>query len=125
MTGMQKLPVIYDYQTKAWMTEDIFFHWCDEIFILHVKEYQKTKRSAKPMDQTVIQSLKKRYRKELLRGIVLSEPDGGDLASQLKSINLKDYCYMIAQVWESISGNTLRVSWNKLLGYNEECVPNQ
>ncbi|KRY41663.1 Jerky -like protein-like [Trichinella spiralis] len=75
-----------------------------------------------PMDQTVIQSLKKRYRKELLRGIVLSEPDGGDLASQLKSINLKDYCYMIAQVWESISGNTLRVSWNKLLGYNEECL---
>ncbi|KRZ52531.1 Gypsy retrotransposon integrase-like protein 1 [Trichinella nativa] len=61
-----------------------------------------------PMDQAVIQSLKKRYRKELLRRIILSKPDGSDLASQLKSINLKDCCYMPAQVWESISGNTLR-----------------
>ncbi|KRX75060.1 N-acetyltransferase 6 [Trichinella sp. T6] len=61
-----------------------------------------------PMDQAVIQSLKKRYRKELLRRIILSKPDGSDLASQLKSINLKDCCYMPAQVWESISGNTFR-----------------
>ncbi|KRY10232.1 hypothetical protein T12_10554 [Trichinella patagoniensis] len=74
------------------------------------------------MDQAVIQSLKKRYRKELLRRIILSKPDARDLASQLKIINLKDCCYMPAHVWESISGNTLRVSWNKLLGYNEDCV---
>ncbi|KRX20019.1 hypothetical protein T07_6481 [Trichinella nelsoni] len=51
-----------------------------------------------------------RYRKELLRRIISSKPDGSDLASQLKSINLKDCCYMPAQVWESISGNTLRLS---------------
>ncbi|KRX45974.1 hypothetical protein T05_11652 [Trichinella murrelli] len=62
-----------------------------------------------PMDQAVIQSLKKRYRKELLRRIILSKPDARDLASQLKIINLKDCCYMPAHVWESISGNTLRM----------------
>ncbi|KRX18500.1 Jerky -like protein-like [Trichinella nelsoni] len=110
-----------------------FFRWYDEIFIPHVKKYQKTKRLVlffppntssliQPMDQAVIQSLKKRYRKELLRRIIFSKPDGSDLASQLKSINLKDCCYMPAQVWESISGNTLRVLWNKLLGYNEDCM---
>ncbi|KRY52846.1 Tigger transposable element-derived protein 2 [Trichinella britovi] len=75
-----------------------------------------------PMDQTVIQCFKKRYRKQLLRKIVLSEADGGDLVSQLKSISLKDCCYMIAQAWDSISGHTLGASWKKLLGYNEECV---
>ncbi|KRZ02275.1 Jerky -like protein-like, partial [Trichinella zimbabwensis] len=81
-----------------------------------------TSSLVQPMDQTVIQSLKKRYRKQLLRKIVLSEADGGDLVSQLKSISLKDCCYMIAQAWDSISGHTLRVSWNRLLGYKEECV---
>ncbi|KRX18784.1 Jerky -like protein-like [Trichinella nelsoni] len=98
-----KVPVIYDYQTKAWMTEDIFLHWCDEIFIPHVKEYQKTKRSAKvlflPPNTYIV----------AYSASGSNQPDGGDLASQLKSINLKDCCYMIAQVWESISGNTLRL----------------
>ncbi|KRY12213.1 Jerky -like protein-like [Trichinella patagoniensis] len=74
-----------------------------------------------PMDQTVIQCLKKRYRKQLLRKIVLSEADGGDLVSQLKSISLKNCCYMIAQAWDSFSGHTLGASWKKFLGYNEEC----
>ncbi|KRZ00697.1 hypothetical protein T4B_11794 [Trichinella pseudospiralis] len=30
---------------------------------------------------------------------------------------------MIAQPWDWIFGHTLRVSWNKLLGYNKECLP--
>ncbi|KRZ56661.1 hypothetical protein T02_1124 [Trichinella nativa] len=29
---------------------------------------------------------------------------------------------MIVQARNSISGSTLRVSWNELLGYNENCV---
>ncbi|XP_003381063.1 conserved hypothetical protein [Trichinella spiralis] len=41
---------------------------------------------------------------------------------QIKSINLKDCCYITAHAWDSISGSTLRASWNKLLGYNEECL---
>ncbi|KRY93331.1 Jerky -like protein-like [Trichinella pseudospiralis] len=41
-----------------------------------------------PIYQTVIQSLKKRYRKEVLRKIVLLEADGRDLVSQLKSVSL-------------------------------------
>ncbi|KRZ17133.1 Jerky -like protein-like [Trichinella zimbabwensis] len=48
MIGVQKLPVVYDYQTEAWMTGDIFSRWYDETFIPHVEEYQqKTKRSGK------------------------------------------------------------------------------
>ncbi|KRZ16382.1 Jerky -like protein-like [Trichinella zimbabwensis] len=48
MIGVQKLPVVYDHQLKAWMTGDIFCRWYDETFIPHVEEYQqKTKRSGK------------------------------------------------------------------------------
>ncbi|KRZ52268.1 Jerky -like protein-like [Trichinella nativa] len=136
MIGVQKLPVVYDYQTKAWMTGDIFSRCYDQTFIPYVKEYQqKTKRSGKvlliidnapchPSSEWLDREngLFKRYRKQLLRKIVLSEADGGDLVSQLKSISLKDCCYMIAQAWDSISGHTLGVSWKKLLCYNEECV---
>ncbi|KRX71828.1 hypothetical protein T02_1132 [Trichinella nativa] len=44
------------------------------------------------------------------------------MVSQIRSINLKDCCYITAHAWDSISGSTLRASWNKLLGCNEECV---
>ncbi|KRX85658.1 hypothetical protein T06_14794, partial [Trichinella sp. T6] len=66
--------------------------------------------------------LKKRYKKELLWKTVLSEADADYRVSQLKNINLKDCCYMIAPAWNSILGSTFHVSWKKILGYNEECV---
>ncbi|KRZ67851.1 hypothetical protein T10_7449 [Trichinella papuae] len=64
----------------------------------------------------LIFSLKKRYKKELLRRIVLLDADGDDLVSLLRNVNLKDCCYIIVQA------STLRVSWNKILGYNVECL---
>ncbi|XP_003372738.1 hypothetical protein Tsp_11725 [Trichinella spiralis] len=49
------------------------------------------------------------FKEKLLRRIVHSEGNGGDLVSQLGSINFKDCCYMmITQAWNSISGSTLR-----------------
>ncbi|KRY37250.1 hypothetical protein T01_11340, partial [Trichinella spiralis] len=66
--------------------------------------------------------LKKRYKKELLRKTVLSEADADYRVSQLKNINLEDCCYMIAPALNSILGSTFRVSWKKILGYNEECL---
>ncbi|XP_003376668.1 conserved hypothetical protein [Trichinella spiralis] len=74
------------------------------------------------MNQTAIQSLKKRHKKELLRRVVLLDADRDNLVSQLRNMNLKDCCYMIVQVRNAISGSTLGVSWNKLFGYNENCV---
>ncbi|KRY92520.1 hypothetical protein T4D_3210 [Trichinella pseudospiralis] len=63
-----------------------------------------------------------RYKKELLRTTVLSDADGDHPVSPLRNVNLKDCCYMTAQSWNLISGSTLRILSNKLLGYNEECV---
>ncbi|KRY79847.1 hypothetical protein T4B_10532 [Trichinella pseudospiralis] len=60
-----------------------------------------------------------RYKKELLRTTVLSDADGDHPVSPLRNVNLKDCCYMTAQSWNLISGSTLRILSNKLLGYNE------
>ncbi|KRX93375.1 hypothetical protein T4B_9308 [Trichinella pseudospiralis] len=68
MIGLQKLPVVYDYQPKAWMTGDVF---------------------------------PARYKKELLRRIILSDADKDDLVSLLRNVNLKDCCYMIVQATQS------------------------
>ncbi|KRZ62888.1 hypothetical protein T02_8939, partial [Trichinella nativa] len=40
----------------------------------------------------------------IIRRIVLSNADADDLMFQLRNINLKYCCYMIAQVWDSTSG---------------------
>ncbi|KRZ04406.1 hypothetical protein T11_11621 [Trichinella zimbabwensis] len=61
MIAVQKLPVVYDYQPNAW-----------------------------PMYHTIIQSLKKRYRNELLRRMILSDADGDDLdkVEQLLAVDI-------------------------------------
>ncbi|KRY26989.1 Jerky -like protein-like [Trichinella spiralis] len=123
--------VICDYHPIAWMTRNIFACWHDKRFIPHIKEYhQKTKKSSKilliidnaphlsseliehenglhkvPMHRAVIQSSKKRYRKELLQRIGLSDADGDNMVSQHRSINLKDCSYITVQVWSWISGS--------------------
>ncbi|KRY47794.1 Jerky -like protein-like [Trichinella britovi] len=68
-----------------------------------------TSSLVQPMDQTNIQSLKKR--------IVLSDADGDDFVSLLRKIAT---IYIIAHA--SISGSTLRASWNKRLGYKKDAV---
>ncbi|XP_003370023.1 conserved hypothetical protein [Trichinella spiralis] len=51
-----------------------------------------------------------------------SKCSGDDLVSLLRNVNLKVFCYMIAQAWNLISEFTLDIVWNKPLGCNEKCV---
>ncbi|KRX38213.1 Jerky -like protein-like [Trichinella murrelli] len=90
--------VICDYHPIAWMTRDIFSCWHDKRFIPHIKEYQqKTKISSKILliidnaphlsskliehENGLHKVLKKRYRKELLQRIGLSDADGDNMVS--------------------------------------------
>ena len=50
-----------------------------------------------PMDQGVLESLKRRYRKSLMRDILLS--DNQDIVTFLKSINMKVVVEKIALAW--------------------------
>ena len=73
-----------------------------------------------PMDQGVLESTKRRYRKELLKKLLLADTSAEDdpeltIVEFWKKLNIKDAMFMIAKAWNDIPESTLRASWNKLL----------
>ena len=67
-----------------------------------------------PMDQGVLESLKRRYRKSLLRDILLSDEDL-DILKFLKAVNMRVVVEKAATAWADISTDTIRKSWRKLV----------
>lgn len=68
-----------------------------------------------PMDQGVIECLKRRYRRKLLSSILEKiEIENLDLKGALKAINIKDVIYMLSRAWEEIPNSTVSRSWRKL-----------
>ena len=70
-----------------------------------------------PMDQGVLEALKRRYRRRLLHKLLLEDKDGQSMIEYAKSINLKDVVYMVASAWDDIPASTFKKSWNKLLKF--------
>ena len=62
-----------------------------------------------PMDQGVLESLKRHYRKSLLRGILFSDEDLDDVKC-LKAVNMQTVIEKAAAVWTDISTDTIRKS---------------
>ncbi|GBO35289.1 hypothetical protein AVEN_29363-1 [Araneus ventricosus] len=72
-----------------------------------------------PMNQAVIESLKRRYRKKLLSKFLFEgNDDEEDAACSIvqfwKALMLEDCVYMINEAWESVPEHTLKRSWLKL-----------
>lgn len=72
------------------------------------------------MDQGVLESTKRRYRKEVLKKLLLADTSAEDdpeftIVEFWKKLNIKDAMFMIAKAWNNIPVSTLRASWNKLL----------
>lgn len=65
-----------------------------------------------PMDQAVIETFKRRYRKKFIQDLVMEE----DLSLQeyWKAYNLKNVVDNASDAWAEISHETLKKSWNKL-----------
>ncbi|KFD50665.1 hypothetical protein M513_08472 [Trichuris suis] len=73
-----------------------------------------------PMDQGVIENLKRLYRKQLLRYLLLSEDQSVQSVFDFyRKMTLKDCCYMIADSWSSIKQFTLRSSWNNIFDHRQ------
>ncbi|CAG9584542.1 unnamed protein product [Danaus chrysippus] len=73
-----------------------------------------------PMDQ-VIETLKRLYRKQLLRRLLSVDEDNVEVVvSFFKKMNLKECCYMIIDAWDLIERKTLNNAWNKLLNRDIE-----
>lgn len=65
-----------------------------------------------PMDQSVIETLKRRYRKKLQELITEEEMS---LKEYWKQYNLKHVVYNVADAWSDVSEQTLKRAWNKLM----------
>lgn len=70
-----------------------------------------------PMDQGVLENLKRNYRKQLLRDLIGQEDT--DMVPYVRVINMKDVVDRYVVAWDSITEETLRRSWKKLTP-NEE-----
>ena len=68
-----------------------------------------------PMDQGVLVSIKRCYRKKILEDLVLQNDEGKSITDHLKTINLLKVSTIVAACWNEISANTIRLSWRKIL----------
>lgn len=90
-----------------------------------------------PMDQGILESMKRRYKKRLLRHLIIeNEASSLPIPNILKKLTIKEAVYWSAHAWEETKQVTLNRAWNKLLlpshtssvatttgGANEEPAP--
>lgn len=73
-----------------------------------------------PMDQGIIECMKRLYKKQLLRKLLLADENEEGTLIYHKNINIKDCCYMVADAWTSVKAITLKRAWNKINGISTQ-----
>ena len=74
-----------------------------------------------PMDQGVIQSVKKRYKKKLLRRLIIEDDLGSSIVDFIKGVNLRIVVDLVHDAWMEITKDTFRRSWQKILPITPSC----
>ena len=68
------------------------------------------------MDQGILEAMKRRYKKSLLRHLILENASSSlSIPDLLKQLTIKHAVYWSAQVWEEATSTSLSKGWNKLL----------
>ena len=67
------------------------------------------------MDQGVLVSIKRRYKKKILEELVLHDTNGTSIISYLKQIDILKVIELVAASWDEIKPSTLRFSWRKII----------
>ena len=68
-----------------------------------------------PMDQGVLESIKRRYKRKLLEELILKDEEGLPILTFLKSINMLRVVTLITASWNEIPARTLQKSWRKII----------
>ena len=69
-----------------------------------------------PLDQGLLEAMKRRYKKYLLRHIILENSTSSlTVPDILKGLTIRDAVYWISQAWEEVSPITIKKSWKKLI----------
>lgn len=76
-----------------------------------------------PMDQGVLESMKRIYRKNLLRDLIAKE--NHEMIPFLKAINMLHVIDRIAIAWDQIKPCTIRKSWQKLIPLSKPIVADE
>ncbi|KAJ8376847.1 hypothetical protein SKAU_G00074270 [Synaphobranchus kaupii] len=71
--------------------------------------------SIQPMHQGVLENLKRRYKRELLRRLWMRSESFESYSDFCNLLTVKDALHMCAKVWEEVSSVSLKRSWNILL----------
>lgn len=68
-----------------------------------------------PMDQGVIENLKRAYKQRFLRKVLLASEDGSHtLTNFIKAWNVLECCRTLSAAWDSVSETAVSNSWKKL-----------
>ena len=78
-----------------------------------------------PMDQGVLKALKLRYKRKLLRRLLIEDDRGGSIVAFLKSVTMKTVITLIAEAWDEMKPDTFRKSWRKILPMEQTKHPIQ
>ncbi len=68
-----------------------------------------------PMDQGILVSIKRRYRRKILEELVFQDDQGMSIVAFLKKIDMLKVAKIIASSWEEISPISIQLSWRKIL----------
>jgi len=68
-----------------------------------------------PMDQGVLETLKRRYKRKILEELILRDEEGKSIPDFLKSINMLVVSNLIAASWKEIPSKTIQLSWRKII----------
>ena len=68
-----------------------------------------------PMDQGVIEKMKRMYRKEMQRKLLILDESEEGVLSACKKFNIKDCCYMLRDAWKCLTQDNLSRAWKKFL----------
>lgn len=77
------------------------------------------------MDQGVIEKLKRMYKRQFLRRLLLSEKDEGNVDQFLKKIDLKDCLYMLLDAWNTLTSENFKKAWHKIWNTEDEVIYEQ
>ena len=79
-----------------------------------------------PMDQGILEAFKRRYKKQLLRHVILENQASTLTVPEIvKKLNIKDAVYWSAQAWEEASPLSLSKAWNKLIPPVLQTIPEE
>ena len=73
-----------------------------------------------PMDQGVLENIKRRYKRDLLLRLLNDDVGSLNIAEFSKTLNIKDAVLMSAKSWDEVDVSSIAKSWNKLLKCTDE-----